>query len=104
MISHFARCSRSFKRGAIYFNAPYSVPSQSSEVVSGRVVSKSVSKIVNTKDDFRKLRVSDFSIENLVAVGASMPLAKLPLSPMSAADAVDGAVTVISDVEPQNND
>lgn len=104
MISHISRCSRSFKRGKIQFHGSYSVPSSQSSVVDGRVVQKSVSKVVNTKDDFLKLRVSDFSIENLVAVGASMPLPSLPLSPMASADNVEAAVTLSPDVEPQKTE
>lgn len=62
----------------------------------GRVVNELVSTTVDPRDNFKGFKVSDFSIENMQALGTDMHFVQLEGSSMSS---VDNAVAVLDSLE-----
>lgn len=62
----------------------------------GRVVNELVSTTVDPRDNFQGFKVSDFSIENMQALGTDMNYVQLEGSPMSS---IDNAVAVLDGLE-----
>lgn len=115
MISYLKRNSVLPRRQKMsHLTSPYKVMSSQSVVQNGRVVRNSTVVEVDPNTYFDGVRVSDFDVNNLVAVGAlnSMPQnVTLKPSSMSVADSIDDAISDIdfavsesqSNVEPSKS-
>lgn len=108
---HFERVSMNECHYPKALHEPYEVTASEQYVENGRILKKAVNKTVDPTKQNAGLSVSDFYLENIIAVGAEGSLRDVKLSAgnFDVADNVDAQIGAIdasiqANVEPQNNE
>jgi len=106
---HFERVSMTNCHYPKNLHEPYEVTASEQYVENGRVLKRAVEKIVDPVELNAGMKVSDFYLENIIAVGAdgSLRVVKLSAGNFDVADNLDAQIGAIdasmqANVEPQN--
>ncbi len=102
--------SQSVTRYPKALNEAYAMTSSEDYVENGRILKRSVAKVVDPRENFAGLKVSDFYLENVIAAGAWDTLRECKLSEgtLAGTDNVDAQLAafdaaVVADAK-QNNE
>lgn len=106
LMSHAQRLSQPHKSYPKTFCQDYDARGTEEVVVNGRVIKKSVIKIVHPQDKFKGITVNDFALENVIAVGALDSLKEGYLSANSLSElsdsiegTIDNVINAVNDAE-----
>lgn len=83
---------------------PYEVIGSEDVVVNNRVVKRSIKQVIDPKEMFKGVKVSDFYLENLIAVGAldSLKGGTVSDSTLNAADNAEAQLAKMVDAAENN--
>lgn len=107
VISHGDRISASNIHYSKNLSSPYVINSVEDILENNRIVKKSKRQTINPADKFKGFKVSDFYMENVIAVGAedSLRFGQVSIDNLSAADNIEAQIPVIdSFIENNLND
>ena len=111
VISHAERMSTPNVHYPKNLHDPYEVIAAEEVVENNRIVKKSCVKTVDPIENFKGVNVSDFYLENVIAVGAldSLKFGQVSAGNLENADNLDVQVEnldsyIEQNVEPQNNE
>ena len=103
-LSHYERVSMPARSFDKRYDRPYMVRSTEQVMRNGKVLARTKYVEVDPKEMTKGLKVNDFSIENLNAIGADLKFQQIPMAPLDAAMNVDAAVVYMNAVDEMNNE